>query len=109
VNHCAIRGHKREALRFHVLVISTNDTLPNDVETRKRLVPACDAKLVQARAEVASARAEASSAEALVVHLRLTIEKLKRHLFGARNERKAGLIDQMELQLEERGSRSDRG
>jgi len=48
---------------------------------------------VQARAEAASARAEASSTEALVMHLRLTIEKLKRDLFGARNERKARLVD----------------
>jgi transposase len=31
----------------------------------------------------------------------LTIEKLKRDVFGPRNERKARLIDQMELQLEE--------
>jgi transposase len=37
----------------------------------------------------------------LITHLRLTIEKLKRDLFGPRNERKARLIDQMELQLEE--------
>jgi hypothetical protein len=35
------------------------------------------------------------------MHLRLTIEKLKRDLFGARNERKARLVDQMELALEE--------
>jgi transposase len=39
--------------------------------------------------------------QALIAHLRLTIEKLKRDLFGPRNERKARLIDQMELQLEE--------
>jgi chromosome segregation ATPase len=88
--------------------MSTNDSLPDDVETLKQLVLARDAELVQARAEAASARAEASSAqaeasstEALVMHLRLTIEKLKRDLFGARNERKARLVDQMELQLEE--------
>jgi transposase len=35
------------------------------------------------------------------MHLRLTIEKLKRDLFGARNERKARLVEQMELALEE--------
>jgi transposase len=35
------------------------------------------------------------------MHLQPTIEKLKRDLFGTRNERKARLIDQMELQLEE--------
>jgi transposase len=81
--------------------MSTNDSLPEDIATLKRLLQARDAELVQARAEVSNARAEASSAEALVVHLRLTIEKLKRDLFGARNERKARLVDQMELQLEE--------
>jgi transposase len=72
----------------------STDSLPDDVETLKQLVLARDAELVQARAE-------ASSAEALIAHLRLTIEKLKRDLFGPRNERKARLIDQMELQLEE--------
>jgi transposase len=81
--------------------MSTNDSLPDDVETLKRLLQARDVELAQARAEAARARAEASSIEALVMHLRLTIEKLKRDLFGARNERKARLVDQMELQLEE--------
>jgi transposase len=88
--------------------MSTHDSLPDDVETLKQLLLARDAELAQARAEAASARAEASSAraeasstEALIMHLRLTIEKLKRDLFGARNERKARLVDQMELQLEE--------
>jgi transposase len=81
--------------------MSTNDSLPDDVETLRQLVLARDAELAQARAEAAQARAEASSVEALVVHLRLTIEKLKRDLFGPRNERKARLIDQMELELEE--------
>jgi transposase len=81
--------------------MSTNDSLPDDVETLRQLVLARDAELAQARAEAAQARAEATSTEALVVHLRLTIEKLKRDLFGPRNERKARLIDQMELELEE--------
>jgi transposase len=88
--------------------MSTHDSLPDDVATLKQLLLARDAELAQARAEAASARAEASSAraeasstEALIMHLRLTIEKLKRDLFGARNERKARLVDQMELQLEE--------
>jgi transposase len=95
--------------------MSTHDSLPEDVETLKQLLLARDAELVQARAdavnaraeaasacaEASSARAEAASTEALVMHLRLTIEKLKRDLFGARNERKARLVDQMELQLEE--------
>jgi transposase len=74
--------------------MSTNDSLPGDVETLQRL-------LLERNAELAQARAEASSAEALIAYLRLTIEKLKRDLFGPRNERKARLLDQMELQLEE--------
>jgi hypothetical protein len=53
------------------------------------------------RQSASNARAEASSAEALIAHLRLMIEKLKRDLFGPRNERKARLLDQMELALEE--------
>jgi transposase len=81
--------------------MNADDSLPNDIEILKQLVRTRDVELVQARAEVSNARAEASSAEALIAHLRLTIEKLKRDLFGPRNERKARLIDQMELALEE--------
>jgi transposase len=81
--------------------MSTNDSLPDDVETLRQLLLARDGELAQARAEAANARAEVSSAEALITHLRLMIEKLKRDLFGPRNERKARLVDQMELQLEE--------
>ena len=74
--------------------MNADDSLPDDLEILKQLVRTRDVELTQARAE-------ASSAEALIAHLRLTIEKLKRDLFGPRNERKARLIDQMELQLEE--------
>jgi hypothetical protein len=74
--------------------MNTFDSLPHDVDTLKRLLLARDAELAQARADK-------SSAEALITHLRLTIEKLKREIFGPRNERKARLIDQMELELEE--------
>jgi transposase len=74
--------------------MSPNDSLPDDVAMLQQL-------LLARNAELAQARAEASSAEALIAHLRLTIEKLKRDLFGPRNERKARLLDQMELQLEE--------
>jgi transposase len=81
--------------------MSGTDSLPNDVGTLKQLLLARTAELAQARAEVASARAEASSVEALITHMRLEIEKLKRDLFGTRNERKARLVDQMELQLQE--------
>src|SRR5215207_9414861 len=74
--------------------MSAGDSLPDDVEILKRLVRA-------QQAELARARAEASSAEALIAHLRLTIEKMRREIYGPSSERKARLLDQMELQLEE--------
>ena len=37
----------------------------------------------------------------MIAHLRLEIEKLRRALYGVRSERKARLLEQMELQLEE--------
>lgn len=39
--------------------------------------------------------------EALIAHPRPAIEKLRRELYGQRSERKARLLEQMELQLEE--------
>lgn len=42
-----------------------------------------------------------SSADALIAHLKPEIEKLRRALYGSRSERKARLLDQLELQLEE--------
>ena len=54
-----------------------------------------------AKAAAANVRADLSSSEALIAHLKLAIEKLRRELYGTRSERKARLLDQMELQLEE--------
>ena len=52
---------------------------------------------LQAEAVAASAKAEA----ALVSYLKLEIEKLRRQLYGTGSERKARLLEQMELELEE--------
>ena len=60
-----------------------------------------EARLADARSEAANAQAELSSTEAFISHLKLEIEKLRRTLYGTRSERKARLLDQMELQLEE--------
>ena len=59
------------------------------------------ARLADVRSEAANAQAELSSTEAFISHLKLEIEKLRRTLYGTRSERKARLLDQMELQLEE--------
>lgn len=77
-----------------MLVMSADDSLPDDVETLKHLLLGRDA-------ELARARAEASSATALIAHLRLTIEKMRREIYGPRSERTARLLDQLELQLDE--------
>jgi transposase len=62
---------------------------------------AAQAHAAVAEAEAANAQADLSSREALIVHLKLAIEKLRREIYGTRSERKARLLDQMELQLEE--------
>ena len=54
-----------------------------------------------AKAEAAHAQADLSSRDALIAHLKLEIEKLRRSLYGIRSERKARLLEQMELQLED--------
>ena len=45
--------------------------------------------------------ADRSDDQALILHLQLMIEKLKRALYGHRSEKTVGLLNQMELQLEE--------
>ncbi len=81
--------------------------LPDDIDSVKRLLAEREAELAAERArrmvaeaEAARATASISSAEALIAHLRLAIEKMKRELYGARSERGRKLLDQMELQLE---------
>jgi len=74
--------------------MSAADSLPDDIESLKSLLRERDAELAQARAK-------ASNAGALIAHLPLSIEKLRRELYGVRSERKARLLEQMELQLEE--------
>src|SRR4028119_2420115 len=53
------------------------------------------------RAARLAAEADRSSGAALIAHLTLQIEKLRRELYGTRSERTARLLEQMELQLEE--------
>lgn len=53
------------------------------------------------RAELAVARARAAEDQALIAHQKLQIEKLKRALYGSSVERRARLIEQMELEFEE--------
>ena len=56
---------------------------------------------LQAEAVAARATAVNASTDALIAHLKLNIEKLRRELYGSRSERKARLLDQLEMQLED--------
>jgi len=53
------------------------------------------------RAARAKAETICANDAALITHLKLQIEKLRRALYGPGSERKARLLDQLELQLEE--------
>src|SRR5258707_9077048 len=68
-------------------------------ERNARVMAEANAAVV--KAEAANAQADLSSSEALNAHLKLEIEKLRRSLYGTRSERKARLLEQMELQLED--------
>ena len=76
----------------------------DQIETLRTALAAAEARAAAAEAEVVAAareRAVLASAEATIAALRLEIEKLRRALYGTRSERKARLLDQLELQLEE--------
>ena len=62
---------------------------------------AAHARAQAAEAELAQARALASCTEAMIQELKLEIAKLRRDKYGISSERRARLIDQLELQLEE--------
>ena len=72
----------------------TPESLPSDLA-------AAHAMILAERAARLAAEADRSDAAALIAHLKLQIEKLRRELYGSRSERKARLLEQMELQLED--------
>jgi transposase len=82
-------------------VTTPPDPLPEDIAALKAALIAARAHATHVESELAAARAQLSADQALIVHLKLQIEKLNRERFGQRSERTARLIDQLELQLEE--------
>ncbi len=75
--------------------------LLDDIEALKAALVVERERRIMAEAEAAAAKAKTSGNEALIAHLQLQIEKMRRELFGSRSERSARLLDQLELQLEE--------
>lgn len=82
-------------------MVADRAALPDDIAALKAALLAERARADAAQAEAAIARAEQSDAQALIAHLTLQIEKLRREIYGQRSERSVRLLDQMELQLEE--------
>jgi transposase len=87
---------------------SASESLPSDLAGAHAMILGeraarveAERKLVDARTEAANAQADLSSTQALISYLKLEIEKLRRQLYGTGSERKARLLEQMELQLEE--------
>jgi len=80
---------------------TTAESLPSDLAAAHAMIMVERAARVEAEANAARAQAVNSSTEALIAHLKLEIEKLRRELYGSRSERKARLLEQMELQLED--------
>ncbi|PWB60060.1 MAG: IS66 family transposase [Bradyrhizobiaceae bacterium] len=80
---------------------SAHESLPSDLSAAHAMILAERAARLEAEAAAANAQADLSSTEALITYYRLEIEKLRRQLYGTRSERKARLLEQMELQLEE--------
>ena len=77
------------------------ESLPSDLAAAHAMILAERTARVEAEAVAARAQAVNSSTDAFIAHLKLEIEKLRRALYGSHSERKARLLDQMELQLED--------
>jgi hypothetical protein len=82
-------------------VTPASESLPADLAAAHAMILAERQARLAAEAEAASTQADLSSSEAPIAHLKLEIEKLRHTLYGARSERTARILDQLELQLEE--------
>ena len=80
---------------------NVSDALPNDLAAAHAMILAERAARLEAEAAAARERAANSGTDALIGRLKLEIEKLRRELYGTRSERKARLLDQLEMQLED--------
>ena len=76
-------------------------SLPDDLDALKAALIAARAKAAAEKACAVAAVAELAQGRALIAHLNLEIEKLRRTIYGPRSERTARLLDQLELRLEE--------
>lgn len=74
--------------------------MPSDLAAAHAMILAERAAWLEAEATIARERAASSCTDALIARLKLEIEKLRREFYGTGSERKARLLDQLEMQEE---------
>ena len=72
-----------------------------DVMTSEGKLIAAKAKASEGEARAANAAAQLSDAEAQIAFLQLTIDNLRRELYGQRSERRERLLDELEARATE--------
>ena len=77
------------------------DDAASEIARLRAALAASEARAASAEADLAQVRAVVTTSEAMIRHLKLEIAKMRREQYGQSAERRARLIDQMELQLEE--------
>jgi transposase len=77
------------------------DDAASEIARLRAALAASEARATSAEADLAQVRAVVTTSEAMISHLKLEIAKLRREQYGHSSERRARLIDQMELRLEE--------
>lgn len=77
------------------------DEAAPEIARLRAALAASEARAASAEADLAQVRAVVTTSEAMIRHLKLEIAKMRRDQYGQSSERRARLIDQMELQLEE--------
>ena len=77
------------------------DDAASEIGRLRAALAASEARAASAEADLAQVRAVVTTSEAMIRHLKLEIAKIRREQYGQSSERRARLIDQMELQLEE--------
>jgi hypothetical protein len=64
-------------------MVPAGSSLPDDIDALKRLVLAREAELAAAQVEIDRAKVRETSAEAMILHLRLAVEKSKHPAWAA--------------------------
>jgi transposase len=72
------------------------NTIPDDVEALKAALISARVDHAAALAEVAIAKAERADNQALILHMQLQIEKLRRELYGRKSERTRQLLEHVQ-------------